>query len=750
MKSLGQILRVYVRLNLKFKEFKENERNDFPMRMTKKVVSLVLAVLMVATMMVVGVVSASAMTASDLEAALNAGGNVTLDSDVTRANGFSVPAGKSVVLDLAGYELKVTGDVALRSLGGELTIKDSVGTGKVTAQEMCVMAFYGGTVTIESGTYTAIDNAVFGTNGSAGKGGNTFNINGGTFNGGITSAGYVACGIYAPNNDTWNVNGGTFNITNGVGVCQRAGTVNIADGVVFNVTGDGTNGKVGDSNIVIPSGTGVVFDSRAGYPGKTDADQTIVTGGTFNTAQEAAEFINATGDTNNRIAISGGSFDTAPAAEFVTAPTATADGRTYVGVNGVITTLQEYVDACTNGGSYVLGNNLTFNGTPTVAAGKTLVLDLAGHKLQSLNSGVIWNKGTLTIKDSDGNGQMVAQEYCVAASHNATTTIEGGTYTAKDNAVLLANGSSGYGGCTWNVNDGTFNGNIETAGYVACGIYAANDDTWNVNGGTFNITNGVGICQRAGVVNVADGVVFNVTGDGTEGKVGDSRIVVPAGAGVVFDSTSGYPGKTDASKANVDGGTFNTSTDSVVFVNDNGDTNQRIEVSGGTFSTDVTEFCAADLVAASDGNGKFEIVTDPTKAEIAGFQKKASNASADETGVRILTKIDDGFSANADEYGYVVAKVSSKAQATAKFANLKKDGGNGEKTIDCTGSYNNGVGLFEGEEVTSANYVTLAVNGMQDGDQVAARFYVVKDGKTYYANYVNVVKYGGIIATYEA
>ena len=131
-------------------------------------------------------------------------------------------------------------------------------------------------------------------------------------------------------------------------------------------------------------------------------------------------------------------------------------------------------------------------------------------------------------------------------------------------------------------------------------------------------------------------------------------------------------------------------------------------------------------------------------AEIKGYQKKAVQADADGSGVRILTKIDrDWLEANADSYGYVVAKVQGK-DMTANFSAMKKDGGNGEKTIDCTGTYNNGI---DGIDNT---YVTLAVNGMADGDQVAARFYVVVNGKTYYANYINTISYDGIIATYAA
>lgn len=58
-------------------------------------------------------------------------------------------------------------------------------------------------------------------------------------------------------------------------------------------------------------------------------------------------------------------------------------------------------------------------------------------------------------------------------STGATITIEGGTFSASDNAVIAGNGSNRTGDPNViNIKGGTFNGSIKTAGYVACGIYA--------------------------------------------------------------------------------------------------------------------------------------------------------------------------------------------------------------------------------------------------------------------------------------
>ena len=67
---------------------------------------------------------------------------------------------------------------------------------------------------VNGGTYTSADNGVIMTNGTVKPdndcGHNTIVVNGGTFNGGIKSEGFIACGIYVANSDAVTVNGGTF------------------------------------------------------------------------------------------------------------------------------------------------------------------------------------------------------------------------------------------------------------------------------------------------------------------------------------------------------------------------------------------------------------------------------------------------------------------------------------------------------------------------------------------------------------
>ena len=274
-----------------------------------------------------------------------------------------------------------------------------------------------------------------------------------------------------------------------------------------------------------------------------------------------------------------------------------------------------------------LSDDKTLGGTLIISTDTELSLDLNGKTL-SLAGQVIHNRGKLTIIDTTGNGKVVSSTDCAIGtldnstlilgskenssynnfsveaqeaailtgkSKNATIYVYGGTYTTKDNAVFMTNGSTGYHGHKWYIYDGTFNGNITTEGYVACGIYAPNSDDWYVYGGTFNITKGTGILARAGTVHIPEDskVVINTTGNVT-GKVGDSRVVVPC-APIVFDTSAGYPGLTDDSKIIIGGGTFSSEVDNISFVSkDNDVIANRFNVTGGNFTSDPTSYLASE------------------------------------------------------------------------------------------------------------------------------------------------------------
>ena len=93
-------------------------------------------------------------------------------------------------------------------------------------------------------------------------------------------------------------------------------------------------------------------------------------------------------------------------------------------------TLQELINNAAAPVSAKLEGNIA--GSLTVPQGKEVTLDLNGFTLTGGDSHAILNRGTLRIKDSSGNGKIVASKANTSAlrnGDNAVCVIDGGTFT---------------------------------------------------------------------------------------------------------------------------------------------------------------------------------------------------------------------------------------------------------------------------------------------------------------------------------
>ena len=383
-----------------------------------------------------------------------------------------------------------------------------------------------------------------------------------------------------------------------------------------------------------------------------------------------------------------------------------------------------------------LTENVTLTERWEVAANTEITLDLNGYSITSAGQ-VIMNNGKLTITDNKGGGKIVSTgSQAIGVGSNSVTNIQkaivesvegavitgyatgatiniyDGTFSASDNAVIAGNGKSREGtGNTINISGGVFNGKITTPGYVACGIYAPWKDNINVTGGTFNITGGAGIVARAGNVTVTN-AVFNTTGNAI-GKVGDSRVVVPCSA-IVFDSQANYPAMDQDSIIHVVSGKFNSEGDAVSMVKNDNETD-RVAVTGGTFSSDVSDFVDSQPVAQRN-NGEYVVGTSAvvsaanTDGSITIVEGNDAQLTGVNPGVKVVVRgsavsVNGTRVTNDDVNGYTVP--------SRYYYNPTTD----TKTTDTKGSpktFDAGIALYVGMALTSAAGVAFVGKKCED------------------------------------
>lgn len=139
-------------------------------------------------------------------------------------------------------------------------------------------------------------------------------------------------------------------------------------------------------------------------------------------------------------------------------------------------------------------------------------------------------------------GSVTAQEAGLLVTTGAKAVMNGGIITGLDNSPIMGNGTKGQGDVNIEIHGGELVANIQSAGYVACGVYMPNSGTLVMDGGKITANGGAGIVARGGDVTVEGDAEIVTTAHPTltAGKVGDSRVVVEC-APIVYDKNSKYP-----------------------------------------------------------------------------------------------------------------------------------------------------------------------------------------------------------------
>lgn len=491
------------------------------------------------------------------------GNTIELLNDISTDKQIEI-ANKEITINLNGHKIAYSGSEILKSgvllvhNGAGLTVKGQEGGSEIAAGEKAYAAIAltksgddasnPAKLTIESGTFSGKYYAIVG---NGGRHNTEININGGTI---TATEPNDNLGIYHPQNGKLTINGGNI-IGYASAVEMRAGNLIINNGTLTSTATSYNNAANGSGNTTTGAAVAIAQHNTK-LPINVE-----IKGGTLKgfAGVDVSNPQNNDDAANVKVTISGGT-----------------------------------IDASRNG----------------VQAGYGTV-DISGGTITADKNIGVRVDAAATVNISGETTNITSQESSVATvgtSTGCTINISGGTFTANDNVVVAGNGTNRTGEPNkYTISGGTFNGNITTSGYVACGIYAPWKDEFTITGGTFNITNGAGIVARAGMVNVSDNVVINCTGNVT-GKVGDSRVVVPCSP-IVFDSQANYPAMTDASMITVTGGTFSSAEGVSVAkaILAEGETNRRVVLLGGTYSSEPGASYLGAGTKATESEGKYTV-----------------------------------------------------------------------------------------------------------------------------------------------
>ena len=504
----------------------------------------------------------------------------------------------------------------------------------------------GATVNVSGGELNGSGLACIAGNGSDGMGGTTINVSGGTLTAKPYDATSAACGIYHPNVGTLKITGGTINVTGGVGVLMRGGEMTMTAGEI-NATGDATRtGTVGDNGQKIGV-SGVIFDRDANYPAVATTSISIDGEAKVNGAKEAVELINTNNvaDAKSAFKLKGGTYSSDISALLDENSVAEQKDGAYVVTtyyaqvgDNKYATLQAAADAATAGQTVTVLNDvdMTTGSNLTVKAGKDIVLDMNGHSIKGANSPTnnINVLGKLTLKDSKENstgkiyaetpyvrdvysygliwvrdkGEFVMEsgyvkavipektadngQFGIVVNNGSTVTINGGTIEVGWSAI------TGEGGAaeptTVTVNGGTL---ISTSDFA---IYHPQSGKLIINKNATIYGAGGAIAMRGGELEVNGGVLTS-KGKGDTGTWGN-------GTGNMNNAALNFCKPYRDVKATITGGAITAEGDAVLIdAQSTTDKNVDIYISGGTYSSDVSKYCAAGFTATPNADGTYGI-----------------------------------------------------------------------------------------------------------------------------------------------
>ncbi len=359
-----------------------------------------------------------------------------------------------------------------------------------------------------------------------------------------------------------------------------------------------------------------------------------------------------------------------------------------------------------------------------IPAGKTVTLDLNGHKLTNVASHTIFNNGTLTI---NGEGTVDNVTNGKAAVYNAVTgnaSINGGSYTRSAEASKDENNS---GGNSWyvihnygimNINKGTFKFSDTNVGAYSSlihnGWYDGKENTaqknavMTINGGDFTQGTGGKITVKNddyGELNITGGVftqpqsdyycifsynIAKISGGTINGYVGNAYA----------DDTCDKGDMTISGDAVINGDIqdrtdANTGKQNLIKITDNAKVAGKItsadvkyvSISSGYFTSDPSAYCVTGKTGVSSGNSTYpwtvgeksanakpaEVATAKVAATVDKNASEAAKAAAEDIGGATMAQNEAIKAATKSEANKNTIEPATKVEGNKTVTDKLKD-----------------------------------------------------------------------------
>ena len=746
------------------------------MQMTKKVLSIVLAVMMVVSMMVVGAVSASAAsvitTEADLIDAVTNGGSYELGANITMSNEAYIM--DDTTIDGKGFTITQTTDKDIfrwtTNPHACLTISDVTLDGNGVAQ--CAVNTNG---TIKDKTNPNWNNSNSDCTVTM-TGCTVKNFTGFSYVGAVYMFAYSK-GVF--NNCTF-ANNSTPQHTahpewEGADIWGGAGTTITINGGSYGDTVFANADSGSASSVAVNDASVAGLTLEAGKNGHNSSA----------TINNSAVVVNCNADDNNAIATDANSG--------VVVKDSNGDVNA-TRSSKVITNAAELKEACAAGGNWVLGNDID-DYEMVYSDGGSLyynwlnipgdfVLEGNGHKIKvkktyanaEQTSWYAWGTmfrlsatdATMKVSNLEIDANNVVK--WAFNSYDGNGGANYGNYIELNNVEVYNCKSNDYA-CTVNQFGSA------TGVYNNCNFHHNTVRTKNV------VVNGEAVSEEDAIANSGKDIWIGANGQVTINGGTFEQVFV-------HSNSASAIAKLDVTGATIDNLNICNCSDNVKITVDatstvnsvtkyaegnkvkDGDVvilAQGVSIPDNSLITPEGKLVVASDVMNKENDGNaFGINTTYKNAKLLGVQKKDALPEAEKTSenqdqesgtdLRFIAVINTELVKNADDYGFVVAKAGDSkvtADYAGKFDKLVANWGNGEKTISAKDTYNNVCGNSDyGDPTanTAYKYVTCAVNGMDARDSVIARFFVKIGNKYYYSDYTDLYgnDYTGCVAFYSA